>query len=321
MIRKIKSVAIALALLVGSTQATDKTDNRARSSVKIGGCSSTIIARGPEVAYGVSAAHCASKVGEMFSFTTIEGTTGTARWKLIDRDADLALYICWSKEVLSSAPVTRVLVKGPSGGFGFTGARDLHQKALTFVRSEEISNLKGMRFLFSVDKGAFSGGDSGGGVFYGPNLVSVMSHGVDNKWAMGSTHQQLVEFLSAYESTAKMPLVVPAPEGSQPVAPKKFEPKLGSDVGRAKAIQYLLKQVAELEARKPEPPPVVDTKRIDELERLVVEQKKQLDLIRSTPSRVQVLDPRTGKVEAEQAYPFGTPVKLVLPQQGSKTKE
>ena len=97
MIRKIKSVAIALALLVGSTQATDKTDNRARSSVKIGGCSSTIIARGPEVAYGVSAAHCASKVGEMFSFTTIEGTTGTARWKLIDRDADLALYICWSK--------------------------------------------------------------------------------------------------------------------------------------------------------------------------------------------------------------------------------
>ena len=66
---------------------------------------------------------------------------------------------------------------------------------------------------------------------------------------------------------------------------------------------------------------MVDTKRIDELERLVVEQKKQLDLIRSTPIRVQVLDPRTGKVVAEQAYPFGTPVKLVLPQQGSKTKE
>jgi hypothetical protein len=28
---------------------------------------------------------------------------------------------------------------------------------------------------------------------------------------------------------------------------------------------------------------------------------------------VQVLDPKTKKVVAERAYPFGTPIKLILP--------
>ena len=34
----------------------------------------------------------------------------------------------------------------------------------------------------------------------------------------------------------------------------------------------------------------------------------------NTPVRVQVLDPKTGKILAEQSYPFGTPIKLVLPE-------
>jgi hypothetical protein len=43
------------------------------------------------------------------------------------------------------------------------------------------------------------------------------------------------------------------------------------------------------------------------------EQRKLIDKLMTTPVRVQVLDPTTGKVIAEQSYPFGTPIKLILP--------
>ena len=45
------------------------------------------------------------------------------------------------------------------------------------------------------------------------------------------------------------------------------------------------------------------------IQRLVSE----IEAIRKTPITVQVLDPRTGKVVVEKAFPFGTPVRLILP--------
>ena len=111
--------------------------------------------------------------------------------------------------------------------------------------------------------------------------------GVKNTDEMfSSTHDQLVGFLKDAEKKLGLSLLS---SKKAEVGGFEFEGiPLGSDVDRTKAIVHIL---SELKRRGAE-----------------------LERIKRTPIRVQILDPVTGKVLQEQSYPFGTPIKLLLPR-------
>ena len=99
------------------------------------------------------------------------------------------------------------------------------------------------------------------------------------------TKSQLNKFIEKYTDKKSLRLV--KWDGSD-------APPLGSDKDRTVALRELIKRMEALAVAN---------------EKL----SKRIHMIENTPVRVQVLHPKTGKVVAEESYPFGTPIKLVLP--------
>lgn len=172
-----------------------KTAAHRLASVRIGsggGCSGTIIAINGENAYGISAAHCSSGVDKTFTFGNADGSEGVARWIARDRNIDLAIFMCWSKDVLAVAPVpekftpdwTRQIeaigyphTRGPK--YKLLRYNRTHDHGETDHRGRSTGRTMYSRYCFTnLGPGTFDDGDSGGGVFYdGSHLVGVMTHG------------------------------------------------------------------------------------------------------------------------------------------------
>ena len=210
----------------------------------------------------------------------------------------------------------------PPTGAGYTASRKgaLEIKGLTRLEPVTISNLKNPRAAYAVNSGKFANGDSGGGVFENSSLVSVFSHGEDDKRALGATHPQIVSFLKengAVESAGSVMM------SSKSVPPAQESRKDFSDWGDKDRTREILELWKAVRSREPgvagpagEAGPAgkdADASEIAKIRQEVAEQRKLIDEVRSTPVTVQVLDPETKAVIAEKKYPFGTPIKLILP--------
>ena len=258
--------------------------------VRIGGCSGVLIKKGDVVTVGVSAQHCTGRVGTTVYFNNPDGTGGLARWIAEDVKSDLSLFRVWTKDTKGVVANVQPDSEKPSKeyrGLGYPKGEGPRRKVLTWEGTFHIDSLEGKRNQFRVESGVFNNGDSGGGVFNNGKLFGITSHGSKNHEHLFScTKEQLNAFLEREADKLDTKLV----EWDSSKAPP-----LGSDKDRTVALAGVIKKLAELDA---------------ENKKLREELRKILD----TPTRVQVLDPETGKVLAEESYPFGTPIKLVLPE-------
>ena len=281
-ITHVATILTSIALMFGVASAASP--DFIPASARINGCSATIIKVGKESAYGVSAAHCASGVGKATQFDLPSGKKGRAVWVFIDRSVDMSLFRCQSSQVDSAYPVKENPKLGKYISCGYPKGKGPVIIASKFNGEVTLINFDAPRWEFDVDGTDFNRGCSGGGVFSDGSLVGVVSHGSKgNDEMFSSTHTQLIKFVHEAEEALDLELVPSKEERGI-----KYEGiSLGSDVDRTKAIVHILQELKRSRA--------------------------ELERIKSTPIRVQILDPRTGKILQEQAYPFGTPIKLLLP--------
>jgi hypothetical protein len=187
-----------------------RSPERYLASVRIGGgggCSGTIIAIGEKYAYGISAQHCCYGVGYSVPFGNPDGSTGNLRWIAEDYSTDLALFRCWSRDVLGCAKVPRYLRPNWSKdteGVGYPRGAGPKYKKLRYLRTQSHGERGSRRHLYNrycfknEGPGVFAGGDSGGGVFYdGDYLIGVMTHGSNVRAA---SLPQIVAFLDKHKA-------------------------------------------------------------------------------------------------------------------------
>lgn len=193
----------AAALSEATAVAQTTSPDRVLASVRVGqhgGCSATIIKTAGKHAWGLSAAHCATRVGDEFTFGNPDGSTGKARWVAIDRSNDLALFITWSEDVLAAAKIAKRAVPNYTttiDAVGYPRTQGPKYKTVSYKGQSTINNNMS-RTVYNVSQGPFAGGDSGGGVFYdGEWLIGVMTHGHDNRTIYAATHEQMITFLEA----------------------------------------------------------------------------------------------------------------------------
>jgi hypothetical protein len=269
-------------------------------------------------AYGLSAAHVCSKVGKEFRFTCSDGKRwGNGRWLAKDKRTDLALFTCWAKDTLAAAPVRRTRPAGDATGCGFPGGKGPERLTLKVKEPERIIDKDGdeisvaKRDAFEISKGHFANGNSGGGVFAEGSLISVMSHGRDDEMVYGASHADVMSFLVESQPLAKEPLVEQAKDWGD-------RDRTGQILSLWEALKKLKPVAGPAGPQGPAGPPgstgtEADPVVFQKMQAQIDEQRKLIDKLMTTPVRVQVLDPTTGKVIAEQSYPFGTPIKLILP--------
>ena len=279
------SIAVSMALMFRVAGAASP--DFVPASARISGCSATMVASEGKFSYGVSAAHCAPGVGMSTKVDLPSGKEGSAVWVYIDRTVDMSLFRCPTSQIDSIYPVKLEPKLEKFVSCGYPKGKGPFIIASKFKGLVTLTNFDAVRWEFGVKNTRFNKGCSGGGVFADGSLVGVMSHGnKDNDEMFSSTHDQLVGFLKDAEKKLGLSLLS---SKKAEVGGFEFEGiPLGSDVDRTKAIVHIL---SELKRRGAE-----------------------LERIKRTPIRVQILDPVTGKVLQEQAYPFGTPIKLLLPR-------
>jgi len=286
MARKVLTVFL---LLCSAAFAADK-PRYYNAVVSIDGCSGVIIRKGGEISVGVSAQHCTGSVGSVSRFLNPDGTGGYVRWIAEDEDSDLSLFRAWTKDTKGVTVAVQPNAEKPDkkyDGWGYPKGRGPEWKRLEWKGTFNIEGLKNPRHQFKVREGVFYNGDSGGGVFNKGKLFGITSHGSKgHKYLFSCTKEQLNAFLKREADKLDTKLV--QWDGNK-------APPLGSDRDRTAALAAVIEKLAEMEKE--------NKKLRDEVRRIV-----------NTPVRVQVLDPATGRVLAEESYPFGTPIKLVLPE-------
>ena len=248
------------------------------ASIHIGGCSGTVIRRTGDQAWGVSAAHCASEVGTKVSFTTPAGKSGTATWRAINKDLDLALFSCQHSDVDGYAAVPPVFPQGSVTGWGYPRKYGLSRTRLRPKGLKTFSNISIEKWSLDVLEGRFRDGNSGGGVFIGGKLVAVQTHGEDDEEIVATGHDDLYAFLYAQEKKLKVDLVEDRPPLTGP---------LKSDKDRTAAIEELRRLLLDSKGKPgPAGPPgsagkdsnpeltKALTTRISELEKRVSELEK-----------------------------------------------
>lgn len=256
-------LAAAFLILSQSAQAQIEFAN---AVVDTPNCSGVIIVKGPDKAYGVSAAHCCGELNSQFQITTKGGRKSMARWIVVDRSKDLALFCAWSKDVEGVAHVLSPLPDSPEWtAIGYpAGHRGQAVKSLEYRATKVIQGTDGFsgdRNIFQLRAGTFGRGDSGGGVFASrersgtAGLVGIMSHG----GISASTNGQLVAFVEA--SYPKMDKTcrdciekwdtVPPPPPERDMRPGQHDlPEyLDSDRERGLLLINLMLKIDELEAK------------------------------------------------------------------------
>jgi len=158
----------------------------------------------------------------------------------------------------------------------------------------------------------------------------VLSHGEDDERALGATHSQILRFLKENGAKEASGSLVFAEKSAEPEAESRNEFPDWGDKDRTREIVKLWKAVRSREAGPAGAAgeagsPGADGKNADPSEIAALRQelasnRKLIDRLMSTPVTVQVLDPKTKSVVAEQKYPFGTPIKLILPTTKARTR-
>ena len=229
-----------LSLATDPTSASDFLD----SSIRVNGCSGTVIGRSGSVAIGVSAAHCAESVGAVNVFWNRDGTGGNVRWAFIDRKKDLALFRCWSKDTLGVFPVVKKYGTGGADeyqGCGYPLGKGPEITRLRYGGLVTITNLPEKRWFFEVRKGKFRPGNSGGGVFLKGKLVGVTTHGTKkNDAVFAAPHSQLVSFLEKAQGSTSVPVFGGVDEKAAEERVEVAGLPLDSDVDRTRAIVHIL---------------------------------------------------------------------------------
>jgi hypothetical protein len=216
------------------------------ASINIGGCSGTVIRRIGDQAWGVSAAHCAGEVGSKVSFTTPAGKSGTAIWRAIDKDLDLALFSCQHSDVDGYAAVPPTAPEGSVTGWGYPRKYGLSRTSLRPKGFKAFSNLSIEKWSLDVLEGHFRDGNSGGGVFIGGKLVAVQTHGEDDEEIVATGHDDLYAFLVTQEKKLKVDLVEDRPPLTGP---------LKSDKDRTAAIEELRRLLLDSKGKPGQPGP------------------------------------------------------------------
>lgn len=313
-------VLITVALMAAPAGAGER-EPWVAASLNLHGGSATVIAQRGEKAYAISAAHICAGTGKRVAFTCADNrTSGVGEWLAEDEDLDLALLVTSTRDTIGVAPIYRQLQRGRLRACGFPKGKGPEAKGFVWIADTRITNLPARRYHFEVKDGKFRGGDSGGGVFVNGSLISVITHGDDdNEEAYGATHRDILAFLGKQENKTGKLIVDAAPKAG------KEEGKEGWDWGDRDRTHQILElwKVVRSQKGKPGPPgpdgkagrpgAAADGAALAEVRRELAELRQQIKTIRSTPVVVQVLDPKTKKVVAERAYPFGTPIKLILP--------
>ena len=274
------------------------------------GGSGVIVSVGPDESYGMSCDHCAGSPGKVSGFRNHDGSRGRLVWVSRFPDSELSVFKCETRHVRGWVPLGS-RPNPPYTATGYTGARDkLCRKWLTAKTTFRPSNLKIDRWELSYDRGdGFGNGDSGGPVFgRGPRVASLISHGdKDNTEVYVATPEQLSKAIAAVRPLSIKP---EAPEES-----RESKSKWWGDEDRTQEILKLWAAIGNLKrpdpVKTPEPPPPVD---ISGLEDKIRNLENKLNRVLNTPIRVQILDPKTRKVLIEKSYPYGTPVRLMLPE-------
>lgn len=183
------------------TKAQHKTPLIALASVRVGGCSGTVVyvdsAKRP-CAYIVSANHCCGRVGSQIGIEFVNEREANARVIALDAGSDLALLKTWADDVVAVCPVAKTFPPANATwtACGYPGGRGPKYKLLGKPAGATI-NGRMERNEYRLRKGPFFGGDSGGSVAANDELVGVISHGHDNDTIYASQHVQLVKFLRA----------------------------------------------------------------------------------------------------------------------------
>ena len=291
------------------------------ASINLHGGSATVIATRGEKAWAISAEHVSSGIGKQVSFTCSDNrTSGTGTWVAEDPTTDLALLEVRSRDTIGVAPIYRQLQRGRLVACGFPKGKGPAPKRFAWVEDTKITNLTARRYRFAVKEGRFRGGDSGGGVFVNGSLVSVISHGADDdEVAYGATHRDILAFLGRQEEKTGKLVKDDPPDSAEEDSKEAWS---WGDRDRTHQIIELWKAIKNQPQKTGPPGPAgpagpagqdASTSALESLRRDLAELRQQLETIRRTPITVQVLDPKTKQVVAEQAYPFGTPIKLILP--------
>lgn len=211
-----------------------------RASVQVDGCSGTVITAD---GYGVSAGHCAREGKKVKWIGYDNETNGKARWIYVDKRRDLSLFRL-EDSPLHHVPVPRRVPAGAITGCGWPEGKGPTLLSLDYNSRQRFSNLTGDRWVFSVQVGRFRSGNSGGGIFIGGNLVSVMTHGIDDEWVYGCRHEELVGFLVDAEKKVQDTRLLAPETVAKPVSLVEG----WGDVDRTREIRELKERVAELEA-------------------------------------------------------------------------
>ena len=234
-----------LALLLTVLTAPAIADNPsypAKACVQLGGCSGTVIAIVGNRAYGLSAGHCAT-MGATVTMKNIDGSTGKARFVGVDREVDLALFVCWAKDVRGTAPVTiKVPDSKPVG-------HSRHGRFIVTMGAKgpivETGTKKVMvRRDFLLKDGKFDDGSSGGGIFADGRLCWVATHGDEDDNVCAVPHTDIVSFLSRFRKRCGPLVSVDAPTDEAPKLPADW-----GDRDRTKEILSLKQRMAALERK------------------------------------------------------------------------
>ena len=258
------------------------------ASIRLGGCSGTIVAIGSEYAYGVSASHCRGSA-DTFSYTTYDGERGVGRWVMSDSGSDLSLFKIYAKDAPASVPVWADDIKVGKArqfvGYGMHGSKRYeYQGEKSMVESG--SRKKFDRYGFKLVGGKFAGGDSGGGVFLDDELIGVISHGTDMKYTYTSQHGQIVKFLEEAEKKCglrdffvRRRLNCQPPPLDNPLAPPPSDVVVDNDVP-VPSVTELIAKINELEAKlagyKPEAPELDESVVLELVNRVVTDRKSEL---------------------------------------------
>ena len=226
-----KATLIALLLVAVFAPATMAANPGLESvSVRIDGCSGTVIARGKVWAYGISAAHCIDEDGPVL-VRFMNGSKCKATWESIDTEVDLALFKFSAKYLTRVASLSK-----PSDvieGFGLNGYKKLKYSDSGPIY-DKSSKSRYIRTEYIVESGKFDDGDSGGGVFSRGKMCGVITHGKGKK-LYAATHGQVLTFLAEQKA---LKYKITTEDGEQ-----------WGDEERTKEIVDLKKQIEALSQR------------------------------------------------------------------------
>ena len=210
--------------LWGSVCACADDNTQMLASVRVGrggGCSGTVFATDDDYAYVLSASHCVSAIGNRVGIGTVDGITHDGEWIARDNDLDLSIARFPRVGTLAVTPISPAMPTrdGTWSAIGFPATSGPNFKSVGPADVVTNTNVATSRWSMRLLSGTFGGGDSGGGIFKGPHLIGVMTHGHEGHEVQGAAHNQLLTFVESVPAAAKA-MAAECPDGKCEVCPK-----------------------------------------------------------------------------------------------------